>query len=144
MIEVGALRAQDRERWEVLAREYKAFYETVETDECYKATWGRLMRGEELHGVAARVDGRLVGIAHYLFHANVWSAGACYLQDLFVAREARGMGAARALIDHVAAATRDRGLPRLYWNTKQDNARARALYDKVARFRGFITYEYPL
>jgi hypothetical protein len=31
---------------------------------------------------------------------------------------------------------------RLYWNTKQDNALARTLYDKVARFRGFITYEY--
>ena len=33
---------------------------------------------------------------------------------------------------------------RYYWQTKQDNARARALYDKVARFAGFIRYDYPM
>ena len=33
---------------------------------------------------------------------------------------------------------------RLYWHTQDDNARARLLYDKVARFSGFIRYEYPL
>jgi len=32
----------------------------------------------------------------------------------------------------------------LYWLTKQDNARARILYDKVARFAGFIRYDYPM
>jgi len=28
--------------------------------------------------------------------------------------------------------------------TQEDNARARLLYDKVARFNGFIRYDYPL
>jgi hypothetical protein len=37
-----------------------------------------------------------------------------------------------------------RGATRLYWNTQEDNARARLLYDKVARFNGFIRYDYPL
>jgi hypothetical protein len=36
------------------------------------------------------------------------------------------------------------GAARYYWQTKQDNARARALYDKLARFRGFIRYDYSL
>ena len=33
---------------------------------------------------------------------------------------------------------------RYYWHTQEDNARARVLYDKVARFSGFIRYAYPL
>ena len=66
------------------------------------------------------------------------------LQDLFVAESARGQGAARALIDAVAEAARSRGASRLYWHTQDGNARARLLYDKVARFSGFIRYEYPL
>ena len=30
------------------------------------------------------------------------------------------------------------------WHTQESNARARVLYDKVARFTGFIRYVYPL
>ncbi len=144
MVEIGPLGPDDRARWEVLARGYKEFYETTEPDAGYEQTWERLLRGDDVHGAGARVDGELVGITHYLFHANVWSPGACYLQDLFVDEAARGHGVARALIEHVAQATRDRGLPRLYWHTQQDNVTARALYDKVARFNGFISYEYPV
>ena len=144
MIEVSPLQPSDRADWEKLARAYKDFYETVVPDSGYEETWQRLLRGETLHGLAARLDGAVVGIAHYFFHASVWTAGACYLQDLFVSEAARGRGAARALIERVAHEARAEGVPRLYWHTKQDNVRARALYDKVARFRGFITYDYSL
>jgi hypothetical protein len=37
-----------------------------------------------------------------------------------------------------------RGATRLYWTTKQDNTTARALYDKVAAFNGFIRYDLAL
>jgi GNAT superfamily N-acetyltransferase len=141
MIETSPLNQGDRGRWEVLARGYKAFYETVVSDEGYERTWQRLLRADELHGLGARLDGKLIGIAHYFFHAAVWNEGSCYLQDLFVDEEARGQGVARALIEKVAEAAKERGVPRLYWNTKQDNVTARALYDKVATFRGFITYD---
>jgi len=33
---------------------------------------------------------------------------------------------------------------RYYWHTQEDNIRARVLYDKVARYNGFIRYVYPL
>ncbi|GAA2624439.1 GNAT family N-acetyltransferase [Actinomadura fulvescens] len=144
MIEIGPLRPQDRAGWEVLARGYKAFYRTAVPDEGYEETWRRLLGGAELHGIGAWSDGRLVGIAHYLFHVTFWSADSCYLQDLFVDETARGQGAARLLIEQVADEARKRDAARLYWTTKQDNAPARALYDKVARFHGFIRYDYPL
>ena len=83
-------------------------------------------------------------MAHYLFPPAFWSGEACYLQDLFTDEAARGRGAARALIEGVAAAARERGADRLYWHTQEGNARARVLYDKVARFTGFIRYAYPL
>jgi GNAT superfamily N-acetyltransferase len=145
MIEISPLRPEDRARWEVLARGYKAFYETEVSDEEYERTWQRLLAAEDVFGSAARLeDGRIAGIVHFLFHANPWSCGSCYLQDLFVDEAARGRGVARALIEHVAQVARDRGAARLYWHTKQDNERARALYDKVATFRGFISYVHPL
>lgn len=144
MIDIGPLQDTDRADWQKLSVGYNTFYERTQPDALYDHVWRRLRDGRELHGLAARLDGKLVGIVHYLFHVNVWVDEVCYLADLFVDEEARGHGAARALIEAVAAAARRRGASRLYWLTKQDNSRARALYDKVARFAGFIRYDYPL
>ena len=144
MIDISPLRSTDRSAWQPLAVGYNAFYDRVLPPEDYDRAWQRLMKGDEIHGLAARLDGRVVGIVHYLFHAGVWFGDICYLADLFVDETIRGRGAARALIEAVAAVARHRGCARLYWLTKQDNARARALYDKVARFAGFIRYDYPL
>jgi GNAT superfamily N-acetyltransferase len=144
VIEIAPLREADRAAWEVLARGYKAFYRTELPDARYDETWRLLLAGERIHGLAARLDGRLVGIAHYLCHAQTWSADACYLQDLFTAEAARGRGVATALIEAVADAGRARGAAKYYWMTKQDNLVARALYDRIARFKGFVRYDHPM
>jgi GNAT superfamily N-acetyltransferase len=144
MIDVMPLRPQDRARWEVLARGYKAFYRTEVSQAGYDEAWRRLNNNEGLYGLGAYLDGRLVGITHYLFHKSVWMADVCYLQDLFTDEAVRGRGVARALIERVADEARKRSAPRLYWLTQEHNARGRALYDKVARFNGFIRYDYPI
>ncbi len=144
MIEIAPLADSDRAVWQVLATGYNDFYETVWPPDTYDRVWRRLQAGEGVHALGARLDGRLVGIAHYLLHANVWRDDVCYLQDLFTDESVRGQGVARALIDAVAVQARRRGASRYYWQTRQDNARARALYDKVAVFRGFIRYDYSL
>ncbi len=86
----------------------------------------------------------MLGITHYLFQPNVWSADVCYLQDLFVDEAARGQGLSQALIEQVAQVAKARGAPRLYWLTHNTNARARRLYDRVAQHHGFIRYDYAL
>jgi GNAT superfamily N-acetyltransferase len=144
MIEITPLRETDRAGWQPLAVGYNAFYERVLPDADYDRTFARLLAAQELHGLAARLDGRVIGIAHYMFQASVWFDDVCYLADLFVDETVRGRGTARALIEEVAGAARARGCPRYYWLTKQDNARARILYDKVARYVGFIRYDYPM
>jgi GNAT superfamily N-acetyltransferase len=91
-----------------------------------------------------KINGQLVGIAHYLFHASAWAAKVCYLQDLFTASEARGKGVARTLINAVAKEAEAKGAVRYYWLTQEGNAVARSLYDKVAKFNGFIRYDRAL
>ena len=98
MIEITPLRENDRQAWQPLATGYNAFYERVLPDAAYDRTWRRLMQGEAMHGLAARLDGRLVGIAHYAIQTSIWFDDVCYLADLFVDETVRGQGAARALI----------------------------------------------
>jgi len=143
-LRITPLHADHRPGWEPLARGYKEFYRTPVSDEEVEAAWQRLVRGEGVFGFGAWTDGRLVGIVHALFHGSVWSPRVCYLQDLFVDPGERGRGVARALIETVAGTARGARAQRLYWLTQEHNTTARTLYDKVARFNGFIRYDLAL
>ena len=134
--------ADERAAWEPLWRGYQAFYEVALSDETTTTTWARLHDPAEPMGVlGAYLDGVLVGIAHYIFHRSCWTVGDyCYLQDLFVAENVRGHGAGRALIEAVEKQARTAGASRIYWLTKENNAAARVLYEKVAERSGFIQY----
>lgn len=143
-LEIRPLQLADRAAWEPLARGYKAFYKTETSDAEYQRAWERLLASDGVMGLGAALDGRLVGIAHYLFHTSTWHPLSCYLQDLFTDPDVRGRGVARALIAAVADAAAARGAQRYYWLTQDTNATARRLYDQVARFNGFIRYDHAL
>lgn len=143
-LRIAPLQSADRAAWEPLARGYKTFYATPTSDAEFARAWERLLAGDGVHGLGAHLDGRLVGIAHYLFHTSTWAPTQCYLQDLFTAPEARGRGAARSLIEAVAEQARQRGAVRYYWLTQDSNTTARALYDQVAKHAGFIRYDFLL
>ncbi|WP_431961758.1 N-acetyltransferase family protein [Actinacidiphila sp. bgisy160] len=142
MVEISFLHESDRACWEVLARGKDSYFEVERDDDAYERTWRRLLEDERIRGIAAWLDGRIVGIAHYLFHASVWYAGKCYLADLFVDADVRRQGVATAMIEWVARDAEEHDAPGLYWNTLED-APARALYDKLGTFHeGFILYTY--
>jgi len=104
--------------------------------------WSRIHDpAEPMFALGAYVQGKLTGITHYLFHRTFWTAGDyCYLQDLFVAESARGLGIGAALIAAVENDARARGASRVHWLTREENAVARGLYDKLAERSGFIQY----
>jgi GNAT superfamily N-acetyltransferase len=141
-IAIRPIGLDERADWEPLWKGYQAFYKVVISDETTAVTWARLHDPAEPMGVlGAYVDGKLRGIVHYLFHRSCWSIGNyCYLQDLFVAEDARNHGLGRALIEAVEERARAAGASRVHWLTHETNADARALYDKLAERPGFIQY----
>ena len=86
----------------------------------------------------------LVGLAHFRPFARPLSASTgMYLDDLFVDPEHRGSGAARLLLAGLARVAADRGWTLTRWITRDDNYRARGLYDQVAARTDWITYDMP-
>lgn len=136
----------ERAAWEPLWAGYLAFYKADLPPENSDTTWIRLHdAAEPMHLLGAYVDGKLTGIVHYLFHRSTWMPDDyCYLQDLFVADDARGLGLGRALIEAVYEKAREAGSTRVYWLTHETNAQARILYDRVAENLGFIQYRKTL
>ncbi len=145
---VSEMRREDQARWKELWRGYLDFYQATLPDEIYERTWRRLMdKSGTLRGLCVRdpSDETMLGIVHFLFHESAWTdKWICYLQDLFVAPEARGQGHGRRLIEAVADEARRRDCHRLYWLTQENNSTARQLYDKLASYQGFVRYDYSL
>jgi len=145
MITVGKLAPSDRNAWEALFREYASFYESDYSQEVYDRAWQEFQADTRMHAFGAWLDdGTLAGITHFLVHARTTAADVCYLEDLFTTAEHRGKGVARALIGAVRDWAAARGCSRVYWQTRETNATARLLYDKVAANSGFIVYEIDL
>ena len=139
---IRPLGEDEREAWNPLWDGYLAFYKSALAQEISDLAWSRFHDPDEpLFALGGYIDGRLLGIAHYLFHRSTWAHNRyCYLEDLFVAEDARRHGLGRALIEEVYRKAEAAGASRVYWLTQSGNAQARALYDKVADNLGFIQY----
>jgi GNAT superfamily N-acetyltransferase len=143
---IRSIAPADFSQWQPLWEGYNAFYgrtgATALPREITQTTWARFFDVAELvHALVAEQDGRLLGLAHYLFHrSTIQIVPTCYLQDLFTHERARGRGVGRALIEAVYARARTAGSPRVYWQTHETNATAMALYDTVAERSGFLVY----
>ena len=143
---IRPIEAGDEAEWRRLWRAYLAFYKTERPEQVYATTFARLISESpnEFSGFIALVDGRPVGLTHYLFHRTCWAeADTCYLQDLYADPEIRGKGIGRALIETVYSAADAHGAATVYWMTQDFNATARQLYDRIATLTPFIKYQRP-
>jgi GNAT superfamily N-acetyltransferase len=82
--------------------------------------------------VLAEVGGRPVGIALFFTSFSTWKGkGGLYLEDLFVRPEARGQGAGKALLVHLAGLAVARGYARFEWQVLDWNAPAIGFYKSL-------------
>ena len=143
-VTMRGVQARDEVEWRRLWTQYLAYYEANASEEVFQETFRRLLSEGpwEFRGLVAEDEcGRLVGIAHYLFHRHCWRIeNVTYLQDLFVDPAFRGSGVGRALIEAVYDAADAAGAPSVYWLTEEFNATARLLYNRVGRSTPFIKY----
>lgn len=138
--------AGDRAAWERLWQGFLVYYGQSLDPAVTAHTWARLMDPTcPMKMRLAEVGGMIQGFAIHQHHPSTWVMGNdCYLEDLFVAPEARGQGLGRALIADLQALARARGWHRLYWHTDESNATARKLYDSFVPSDGHIRYRLTL
>jgi len=143
-VTIRPLARADHAEWRRLWHDYLAFYETDVAPQVYDTTWERLFdEGRyEPNGLIAEVDGKAVGLVHYILHRTCWAVGDnCYLQDLYADPHIRGAGVGRALIEAVYAKADAAGAANVYWMTQHFNDTARKLYDRIAKLTPFIKYQ---
>lgn len=135
----------DEAAWRSLWTGYTAFFAVSVPEAITTHTWCRILDpASPIFARLAVAEGRVVGFAVCVLHEGTWvSAPICYLEDLFVAPDARGLGAGRALIEDLTALAARRGWSRLYWHTQATNP-ARRLYDRFVPADSFVRYRMML
>ncbi|MSU89780.1 GNAT family N-acetyltransferase [Rhodobacteraceae bacterium 2CG4] len=144
MTTIRPITPADETAWRRLWKAYLTFYGTELPEQVCRSSFARLTDPHvtDYRGVLALGADGPVGLAHFIFHRHGWRIeDVVYLQDLYVAPQARGTGAGRALIEAVYAAADAAGCPSVYWLTQEFNAEARRLYDRVATLTPFVKYQ---
>ena len=131
-----------------LMRGYSDFYEVTPTDEALLTLSRALIADPQREGqqfLARDGDGRAIGFATVYWLWSTTSATRIGLMnDLYVAPEGRGSGAAEALIERCREACREHGASKLTWQTAKDNGRAQAVYDRIGGERSeWLDYSLP-
>lgn len=135
---------EDRAEWDVLYQDYAQFYKVEQSAEMRDTVFGWLMDlNHESNGlVAVDTTEKLIGLTHYRpFAAPLSASVKCFLDDLFVDPNARGSGAADALIQGVANIACANNWSVVRWITADDNYRGRGVYDKTATRTMWVTYD---
>jgi ribosomal protein S18 acetylase RimI-like enzyme len=134
--------AQHRADCDVLYAAYAEYYKVEQTLDMRDRTWDWIMAGRITCLMALNEEGRPIGLAHIReFLRPLSSTVAGFLDDLFVNPSQRGGGAVSALLDAAAALGREKNWSVIQRITRDDNYRARSVYDKVATRTNWVTYD---
>lgn len=133
----------DRDDWERLYRGYAGFYQVPMNDAILQNVWAWIFDpGTDFYCILARDGNKGVGLMHFRATLSpLRGAVAGFLDDLYVDPAVRGRGVVNRLFQELASQARDRGWPVVRWITRDNNYRARAVYDRVATRTDWITYE---
>lgn len=146
-VSIVTVAPRHRADWDRLGAGYAGFYRVAQRPEMRDRVWSWL--DDSAHGteglIAEDRGGRAVCLAHFRAFARPLAATTGdYLDDLFFDAGMRGRRIADALLAPLVEEGRRRGWNVIRWITAEDNARARAVYDRVAALTPWRTYDIPL
>ena len=130
LVETRLAGRRDADAVAVLFDGYRQFYGQPADLPAARGFIGERLDAGDSAVILAERDGEAIGFTQlYPSFTSIGMAPTFVLNDLFVAREHRGAGAGRALLDAAAAHARGAGAVRLTLSTQSGNLRAQAVYE---------------
>ncbi len=125
---------------------YRQFYkQDPDFVGCREYIKTRLANQESTIFIAVDESDKVVGFTQlYDSFCSVAMKPLIYLYDLFVAPEARRLGAAKLLMDRAKAYGLERGATRITLTTQNTNVNAQALYESLGYIKDDVFFAYDL
>jgi len=134
---------KDKDQWEKLYKGYADFYKVEMNNKILQTVWNWLRdKNHEVDGLVYEVDGNIVALAHYRRMPRLLRGQDIgFLDDLFVDPKFRGKKIGEKFIKKIKEISKSKGWNLVRWITRDDNIRAKSLYDKVSEKTNWNVYE---
>ncbi|WP_026973154.1 GNAT family N-acetyltransferase [Aliagarivorans marinus] len=136
--------AEDWPQWQQLYAQYADFYQVESTVQMRAKVWDWIADpGKPFYcQVAVNRQQHILGLIHYRSMPSPLRATEVgFLDDLFVAPDARRQGVAKALLLALQREAIAQQWPCVRWITAHDNHTAQALYQQLASKTHWLTYQ---
>ena len=140
---IRKIQLKDKEQWKKLYKGYADFYKVEINEKILQTVWNWLHdKNHEVEGLVYEFNGAIVGLAHYRgMPSPLRGQDIGFLDDLFVDPKHRGQKIGEKLINKMKEISNSRGWNLVRWITRNDNTRAKSLYDRVSEKTTWDVYE---
>ena len=140
---IREIKLSDKEEWEDLYRGYANFYKVEMNDEILKTVWSWLHdKNHDMKGMVYEHKNKVAGLAHYRRMLRPLSGKYVgFLDDIYVDPKYRGKKIGEKLILELQEISKKNNWGLVRWITRNDNMRAKSLYDKIAKKTNWDLYE---
>ena len=140
---IREIQLKDKEQWEKLYKNYADFYKVEMDNQILQTVWSWLHdKNHEVKGIVYEVEENIIGFAHYRrMPSPLRGQDIGFLDDLFVDPGHRGKKIGEKIINELKKISKSKGWNLIRWITRDNNLRAKTLYDRVAEKTNWETYE---
>ena len=134
---------KDKENWKKLYKGYADFYKSQINDKILDTVWSWLMdENHEVKGIVYEIDGKLTALAHYRAMPRPLKGKYIgFLDDLYVDPTYRNQKIGKKLMNEIKVISKSENWDLVRWITRQDNIKAKTLYDKISEKTNWDVYE---
>ena len=140
---IREVQLKDKVHWEKLYRDYATFYNVEMNETILQTVWIWLHdKNHEVNGLVYEVEDNIVGFTHYRrMPSPLRGEYIGFIDDLFVDPKYRGKKIGEKLIIKMREISKSKGWNLVRWITRNDNTRAKSLYDRVSEKTNWDVYE---
>ena len=140
---IREIQLKDKEQWKKLYKGYADFYKVEMNDKILQTIWSWLHdKRHDVEGLVYEVEDKIIGLAHYRrMPSPLRGQYIGFLDDLFVDPKYRGQKIGEKLINQMKEISISRGWNLVRWITRNDNTKAKSLYDRVSEKTTWDVYE---
>ena len=134
---------EDKDNWKKLYKGYAEFYKSTINNKILDTVWTWLMdENHELKGIVYVIDGNLTALAHYrAMPRPLRGKYIGFLDDLYVDPTYRNQKIGQKLMNEIKVISKSEKWDLIRWITRQDNIKAKYLYDKISEKTSWDVYE---
>ena len=134
---------KDKEQWKILYRGYADFYQVTISEQILETIWDWLNdTNHDLNALVYEIDNSIVALAHYRrMPSPLRGKYIGFLDDLYVDPQFRGKKIGEKIIKKLNEISKERNWGLIRWITRNDNYKAKSLYDRIAKKSTWDVYE---